>query len=258
MISDRVAVHLLEMIHGGELVHGEKLPPERELATALGVGRPAVREALSALHMMQVIEVRPGSGAYVRSSSDSILVRPVEVFAALVGLDLQALFEAREILEVGISGLAAERISDEEIAELRACLSQLREATDNSEEFLRLDEELHSAIVRVCANPLLSSLMASVDALGHLSRQVASLFSTSNSQVLEDHERIVTAIASGDVEQSKAAMTTHLRNVRRIMESIQTSDLADLTQLSLAEVRGASALMGRLAASRGRPPSHWG
>ncbi len=235
MLSDKVAVHLLDMIAKGELKPGEKLPPERELAKALNIGRPALREALSALHMMNVIEIKQGDGVYVSSLSPDILIKPFEVFAALADLEMLALFEIREILEVGIAGMAAQRISDEEIEELHRCLSRLRETTGNSAEFVRLDEELHAIITRSCRNPLLISVMISISSLSHLSRQVAVLFPTFNDQVLTDHEQIVAALETRDVIKSKEAMQAHLSHVREMTEWIERGEIKGFEWQNLSQ-----------------------
>ncbi len=227
-LSQQVALHLLGLVLRGDLQPGQKLPPERELAAALGVGRPAVREALSALGILGVVVAKHGQEVRVSFSHPEMLVRPFRIFAALQNLDIGALFETREILEVGIAGLAAERMSDEEIASLRGSLDELRTASADSARFLKLDEEFHALIVRGCRNPLLSGVMVSVSVLGHLYRQVISLFPTFNDRMLLDHERIFEAIASRNVEQSRQAMQTHIRHAAEITELAEARGLGRL------------------------------
>lgn len=241
-LSQQVALHLLALVLKGDLMPGQELPPERELAAVLGVGRPAVREALSALGILGVVVLKPGHQARISHSDAEMLVRPFRVFAALENLDIHALFDVREILEAGIAGLAAERMTDEEIDELRATVEDLSRATGDSARFLKLDEEFHAALVRGCRNPLLSGVMAPIGALGHLYRQVACLFPTFNDQMLMDHQAIVAAIAVRDAEGSRQAMRAHIRNVAGITELAEARGLGrlDLTEseggLSRAEL----------------------
>lgn len=217
-VSHQVAVRLLDLMLKGELKPGQKLPSERDLAASLGVGRPAVREALSALQMMQAVVIKRGDGIRVGSSGREILTRPLEIFAALEGVNVDALFEAREILEPGIAGLAAERMSEEKIASLRGILGELRNATNDSTRFLKLDEELHSVIIESCENSLLSSVMRSLGGLTHAFRQIVSVFPTFNDQVILEHEAIVAAIGARDAARSAQAMQAHIQSVRKIAE----------------------------------------
>jgi len=249
-VSQQVALHLLGQVLRGAVQPGQKLPPERELAIALGVGRPAVREALSALAILGVVVVKRGHGARVSHSHPEMLVRPFRIFAALENLDIRMLFEVREILEVGIAGLAAQRMSDEGIDRLRKSVDELRSAVSDSARFLKLDEEFHGVIVSGCRNPLLSGVMASISALGHLYRQVISLFPTFNDRILLDHERIVEAIAARDPEKSRQAMANHIRNAAEITELAEARGIGRLdlgessTGLPAAELLDAWLAMG--------------
>jgi len=249
-LSHQVALHLLDLVLKRELQPGQKLPSERELSAALGVGRPAVREALSALEILGVVVIKRGHEARISHSHPELLVRPFRILAALEGLDIHMLFEIREILEVGIVGLAAERMSEEEVVELQASVEQLRSATGDSSRFMTLDEEFHALIVSGCRNPLISSVMISVGALGHLYRRVISLFPTFNDRVLLDHERIASAIAARDVDESKHAMRAHIQNAAQITGLAEARGLGSLdlggppTGNSAAELLDAWAAQG--------------
>ena len=117
-ISEEISSRLLLMIREKQLSPGEKLPPERELAAMLNVSRPSLREALRALAIMNVIEMRQGDGTYITSLEPELLVEHLDFVLSLDDSTFLQLFEARKIVEVGIASLAAQRITDRQIQEL--------------------------------------------------------------------------------------------------------------------------------------------
>ncbi len=106
---------LLQQILEQQLKPGDKLPPERDLAERLGVSRTSVREALRALTMLNVLEMRPGDGTYITSLQPEILLEHLNLTFQLVDASILETFAARKVLEVGIIGLAANTITDAEL-----------------------------------------------------------------------------------------------------------------------------------------------
>src|SRR5688572_6230799 len=123
-LPEQIAERILQMIKDRQLRPGDKLPAERELAAMMNVGRPALREALRALAMMNVIEIRQGAGAYVTELETAQLVQHLDFVFSLHDTAILDLFDARKIVEVGMIELAAQRISDDEIAQLQECLQR--------------------------------------------------------------------------------------------------------------------------------------
>src|SRR5690349_15691572 len=121
-VAEDIVAQLLLLIREKKLCPGDKLPPERELAVMMGVSRPSLREALRSLSIMHVVELRHGSGTYVTSLEPEILVEHLDFVFALDDSTYLQLFETRKILEPGICSLAAQRISDEELAQLESCI----------------------------------------------------------------------------------------------------------------------------------------
>ena len=117
-VAEAISAEILDLLRQKELKPGDKLPPERDLAEMLGVSRPSLREALRALSIMKVVEVRQGDGTYVSAFKPEELVEHLEFVFMLDDSTMLQLFEARKIVETGNVALAAERISDEEIAAL--------------------------------------------------------------------------------------------------------------------------------------------
>src|SRR5690349_3940309 len=105
-----VARRMLDLFTGGSIAAGTRLPPERQLAATLGVGRSAVREALAALEILGIVDVRPGSGTYLRDSVSELLPRTLSWGLMLGAPRTRDLVELRSGLEVQAAQLAAERI----------------------------------------------------------------------------------------------------------------------------------------------------
>jgi GntR family transcriptional regulator, transcriptional repressor for pyruvate dehydrogenase complex len=114
-IPERITQRIISLIREEHLKPGDKLPPERELASMMQVSRPSLREALRALSLLNIIEIRQGDGTYVSSLTLELLIEPLDLILMLDHSTIQQLFEARKKLEVGIAALAAERITTEEL-----------------------------------------------------------------------------------------------------------------------------------------------
>jgi len=219
LLAEKVARNLIGLILEGNLQPGDKLPPERELAALLKVGRPALREALRGLHMMKIVETRHGDGTYISSLKPDLLIQPLQLFVTLGSLSMQHLLEVREILEIGVVRLAAQRISEGELDYLLECLSRAERVEHSAQEFVKADLDLHAAIVRAARNPLLTSIMRSIDELGRISREITGLLPEIRHEVLKDHACIVETLMQRDVEGSQRAMERHLRTVRKALQT---------------------------------------
>jgi GntR family transcriptional repressor for pyruvate dehydrogenase complex len=215
VLWEQIAEQLLAMLKERQLRPGDKLPPERELAAMMQVSRPSLREALRALTMMNVLEVRQGAGTFVTSLETELLVEHLDFVVSLDDSSLIELFEARKIVELGIVGLAAQRITEEELAELEAGLSRSRETVNDSAAFLQADADLHKTITRAARNPIMSRVIDSISRLLLLSRSRTVEIPAIRAQTIEDHQAIVVALKRRDAESAKQAMLQHLNNVEQ-------------------------------------------
>ncbi len=213
-ISEDIVDNLLTLIRERELRPGDKLPPERELAATMHVSRPSLREALRALAIMNVVEIRQGDGTYVTSLEPRLLMAHLDFVFALTDATFLELFEARKILEAGIVALAAERIDDLEIAELETCVAQSMECVDDHAAFVHTDVQLHTIIARAAKNNILERFMASVSQLGQESRNRTVALPGVTRQSVRDHRAIVDALKARDAQEARAAMLRHLDNVQ--------------------------------------------
>ena len=211
---------LRELILRGEFSAGERLPPERVLARELGVSRSTLREAIRALVVMNVLVSRHGDGTYVSSLEPDLLAEPFELMVSLSDESLFHLFEVRRVLETACAGLAAERISDEELVQFDRILEHSEAARDDPEVLLDRAVELHTAIVRATRNPLLVRIMSGVGALALAGRRRTMSLPGVADRSLADHARIVSALRRRSPETARAAMEAHLD---RVEESFRES-----------------------------------
>lgn len=212
----RVKCALLEAIASGEFGVGAELPSETQLAELFSVSRLTVRESVSTLAAAGVLEVRQGRRNRVALLSDWSVLDPqvVAVRSRLTG-DSPAvvadLMEARRVLEVGMARLAAERISDGQVAELEETLAQMRRELDgNAERSAHADMRFHEVIGVAAGNAFL------VGAFHPLQQMLLAVrLRTSASRGVRDdaifwHERILTALRARDPEAAAQAMDGHM------------------------------------------------
>lgn len=229
VLAEKISGRLLSLIADKRLRPGDKLPSERELAAMMQVSRPSLREALRALAMMKIVEIRQGDGTYVTSLQPELLVEHLDFVFRLDDSTFLQLLEARKIVEVGIAALAAERITNEEIAELEACLEKAIRCVGDHQAFLQTDLELHQKITLAARNPILTRQMASITRLGLASRSRTVNIPGVAEKVVEDHRAIVLAIKAHDSEAACQAMRRHLENVETRLEQITLPDGARIT-----------------------------
>lgn len=214
-ISEDIVESLLSLIRERELRPGDKLPAERELAAMMHVSRPSLREALRALAIMNVIEIRQGDGTYVTSLKPELLMSHLDFVFALSDSAFLELFQARKVLEPGIVAMAAERIDDAELIALEECVDRSLALVDDHHAFLEADMELHERIARAAKNSILAQFMASISQLGKVSRRRTVALPGVTRQSVQDHLAIVAALKERDPAAARAAMLHHLRNVER-------------------------------------------
>jgi GntR family transcriptional regulator, transcriptional repressor for pyruvate dehydrogenase complex len=211
-LSDKVADMMLETILSDRLSVGDRLPSERELGEQFGVSRTVVREAIRALVTKGVIDVRSGSGLRVAAVDANAVSESMSLFLRGGTLDFEKVHEVRTVLEVHLAGLAAERATDEDVAQLRAIHDRMHRETSDVEAAARDDLEFHRAIARATHNELFLLLMDSIgSSLIDIRRE--NLASGSAPMTLSQHEKILELIAMHDPHAARTAMQAHLDGV---------------------------------------------
>lgn len=225
-LSEDIVENLLKLIRERELRPGDKLPPERDLAAMMQVSRPSLREALRALSIMNVIEIRQGAGTYVTSLEPNLLMSHLDFVFALNDAAFLELFEARRILEPGLVAMAAERITDEEIAQLEECVHRSLALIDDFEAFAEADMEMHELIAKAARNSILERCMAGISQLGRVSRRRTVGLPGVTRRSVQDHLAIVAALKARDPDAARQAMLEHLQHVEQELKHLAQCDAA--------------------------------
>jgi DNA-binding FadR family transcriptional regulator len=208
----QVAQQLQALIADGSFASGSRLPSERDLAGEFGVSRPTIREAMIALEIAGAVEVRSGSGVYVREQSD----KPGKLSES-AGPGPFEILEARKLIEGETCALAAERISDAQLQRLQELLDEMREENLRETISEQADEKFHCLIAEAAGN---SALTATITWLWQLRNE--SEISTHFHQrvrkdgyrpIIADHQAIVDALQKRNPQASRAAMIRHLERV---------------------------------------------
>jgi len=211
------AEQIIEAIGQGRYSIGDKLPSEREIAEKMGVSRPSVREALSALHIVGIVESRAGDGTYVRRTISSF----EEAYSAFTMLEesdsLHDAFEARRVLEEGIVALACTKARDEDIEGLESALHSMDRAAHgkNFEAFNLANQHFHLQLVNAVHNQLLTDALEPLLQVLHQrfpQKLRESFYQWDQRRFLETasiHQRIFKAVVDRDPHQAVEAMRQH-------------------------------------------------
>jgi GntR family transcriptional repressor for pyruvate dehydrogenase complex len=222
-ISDQIRDRILSLIREQQLRPGDRLPPERELAVLMGVSRATVREALRSLAMMNVIELRHGSGTFVTTLEPQLLVENFDLVFSLTDNSFLQLIQARKVIEPGAVALAAGRITDDELAELDEVLLRSRLCmTEHPEEFPQLDFAFHSLVAEFSGNVLLARIMQALSQMSIASSRRTSVDEGSVSpprieRAIAMHQGIVDALRARDAELARTRMFEHLLAVEQTL-----------------------------------------
>lgn len=212
-LPEEIANRLLMQIREQELRPGDKLPAERQLAEMMVVSRPVLREALRALALMKVVDIRQGDGTYITSLEPRQLISHLDFVFSKDSVALVQLVEARRVVEAGNVRLAALRISDDEIAELERLVAQLAGSIDDPERFSELDIAMHVAVCAAADNFLLLQFMNIISTLGRFSRERTGGRREVREAALRDHRRLLNALRAHDQDAAELAMLRHLDHV---------------------------------------------
>lgn len=225
-LPEEIANRLLDQIRAQQLRPGDKLPAERNLAQMMEVSRPVLREALRALALMRVVDIRQGDGTYITSLEPKQLISHLDFVFSKDSVALVQLLEARRVVETGNVRLAAFRVTDGQIAEMEELFRALADCLDAPERFSELDITLHMAVCAAADNFLLMQFMNIVSTLGRVSRERTGGLRAVREAALDDHRRLLEALRGRDPDAAERAMLTHLDHVEAGLRSVLGSDEA--------------------------------
>ena len=229
--AKQVARELMRhLIRSNQLSAGDRLPSERELASAFGVGRAAVREALKSLDILGVVDIRPGSGTFLVPPDSEFLPKMLELGLLLGEKTVTEVVETRALLEVAIARLAAERRDEDDLTDLEQIVRSMATEVDNPDAFADLDIAFHLRLAKSTKNRTLSSMLSSVQSL--LRIWIVRVTTTQQGDFAQLHSSVFEAVKRGDASEAERAMRAHMDDARQRLEATLPSSAEGTSKTS--------------------------
>ncbi len=239
--SERIARQIQELVVNSQLLPGDKMPPERELAERYGVSRTAVREALKLLQERGFIEARTGSGSFVARPGISSVTSSISVASQMSKGTLGDLLEARRCLEEWISVLAVERATQDDIAVIEATVKAMERAqSEDPNRYIDIDLDFHTALAAATHNPFFVILSSSLIDLIQSVRRVSVGVPGSMARAQHFHESILACLKNGDREHARQLVADHLEQFRQDLEAAGLKNAHELQLHTTGTSGGAS------------------
>jgi GntR family transcriptional repressor for pyruvate dehydrogenase complex len=228
-VTDEAILAIKGMLLRGELLPGDRLPPEKELAEKLGLSRNSLREAVKALELIRVLDVRRGDGTFVTSLEPHLLL---EAMAFVVDLhensSILELFEVRRVLEPAAAAIAARKATPADLQTLEDLLAEVNHET-SVEDLVANDLKFHRFITSLSGNTYMASILESMSGRTLRARIWRGLTEENSvSRTLAEHRAIVDAIAQADPELVHASVIMHISGVERWLIRVGQNLPADL------------------------------
>ncbi len=219
--AEIIIQQIKELFSTGVLSPGDRLPPERALAERFGVGRGHIREAIKRLEFYGILKTLPQSGTIVASLGVKALEGLISNVLNLDRNDLESLMEVRFILEIHAAKLAASRVSEKDVAELRQSHEEFCRQVASGSFALEEDLLFHLKIAECSHNPVLRSLIGLITPdIITLSRKQDACRGGRSQTAVKEHTKVVNAIAARDADGAAKAMQAHMQ---RSMAQCETS-----------------------------------
>lgn len=221
-IYEQVAESIYDMIKSGQVKPGEKLESVQQLAEHFQVGRSAIREALTSLKAMGLIEIRQGEGTFIKQFEKEQITSPLSTAILMNKEDIAHLLEVRKIIEIGTAYSAAQKRTDLQLIAMEAALEEMRLSCGNEELGEQADLRFHLSIAEGSQNPLLISLMNHVSGLmAENMKETRRLWlyskQATTDRLYEEHVAIYNAIKVQDPEKARSIMLQHIENVEVVL-----------------------------------------
>jgi DNA-binding FadR family transcriptional regulator len=224
-LYEQVAGQVTDLVARGEFKPGDRLPPERDLARQLGVSRPTVREAMIALEIAGLVEVRVGAGAFVTDKAVANGHANGRLFEG-VGSSPLELIAARRTIEPEVAALAAQLATPDEIAAIAETVAMITAATDTAAH-RAADHQFHVRIALASHNNILTTIVDECwaemyspmfERMGAITGLIITRCSPQQKDTtVAEHEQVYRAIAQRDPSAARAAMDAHLIGVEAIL-----------------------------------------
>lgn len=213
-LTDQAIVKIKDMILAGDLKPGDRLPPEQVLSAALGLSRSSLREAVKALEIIHVLDVRRGDGTYVTSLKPEVLLGAMSFMADIhQDASVLELFAVRRILEPAAAAMACGRVTPADVARLRSLLAEVAAGT-SVDDLVAHDLIFHRFVCELSGNAYLTSLLDTLSGSTLRARVWRGLTEEGSvERTLTEHRGIVDALESGDAELVSSRVTVHVSGV---------------------------------------------
>jgi len=220
-LYESVIEQIMDLIKNDKLKPGDKLPPERELAEKLSISRGSLREAFRVLESRGLIKSQAGGGRYVREIRKNGYSNTKNIILSLEKSSILELLEAREIFEVKIAKIAAQRATVEDIELIEQALKKMNEEEEPKYgKETESDTEFHLAIARASHNFVFTNVMRlHLDLLKETRGKTWQITGRREKQY-QEHQEILQAIKEHDTKKAGEAMFKHLRKVREVLVKI--------------------------------------
>lgn len=230
-----VVRHLERAIESGVYQVGGRLPSERELSEELGVSRPVIREAIIVLESRGLVQTRHGAGVFVHSAGGTSAAPadsdpgPFEVI------------EVRRLLEGEIAALAAELISERQLAELQRLIDRIGDMRLDEPTREKADRAFHIALARITENDVLVGIVERMWDMRYQSALCEYFFRRARESGIEppadEHQKILDALNARDGEAARLAMREHLAHVTENLLIATEEDVRDRARLRVEQRR---------------------
>jgi GntR family transcriptional regulator, transcriptional repressor for pyruvate dehydrogenase complex len=247
IVAEKIKALILE----NKYDQGEKLPSESELGRLLSVSRASIREAFRALELMGLIEVKSGSGTYVKNTdifnlsklSNSSLSRLENEASTMLEI-----LEARRIFEINIVGLSAENATPEDLNGMKEILTQMEASLGDEEAFKDADLRFHSEVARLTKNRVIEALANSIYQILRdkfpMTYSIVSNNSKLANRILNLHLQVFEALRAQDSKKAKAYMTQHINLAYKISKDY-LEHLRETEVVPLEENEGVNQILKR-------------
>ena len=196
----------------GIFAHGERLPAERLLSEQFQVSRNTIRQALSDLERMDAIEIKHGSGAYVKKVS--LTKMPTDLLPRQISnVSLRDIITARKAIEISAVKLACECITNRQLHDLQELLNEMDDLIDNLPEYFLMDMKFHTSIVKASGNIVLATAFEAIFEY----HKYSQIFTSENDQceklAMKHHWQIYQCLTKRDSQAAVTALTRHLDSI---------------------------------------------
>jgi GntR family transcriptional regulator, transcriptional repressor for pyruvate dehydrogenase complex len=213
-LHNQIVREIIARVAGGRYREGERLPAERSLCGELKVARGTLRKALGILEELGVVAVKPNSGIYVRGLGEARLPRSL-LPPDFDQVDLRDIIDARKAIETAAVRLAAQRITDAQLAHLVRLVERMSGAVEDLAEFLELDLAFHQGIVRASGNAVLGTAFEAIYDYHRFSAVYTSQQEGDEQEALDCHRALLRALGNRDSRKACRILVKHLEAMGR-------------------------------------------